>query len=74
MEKGTRSGLKLGLLVSIVLVGLILLFGHHLMRAFTSTPEVIELGQQMLFTLSVGYVAMAVTQILSGVMRGRVTP
>ena len=40
------------------------------MEMFTSTPEVIDLGQQMLRTLAVGYVAMAVTQILSGVMRG----
>lgn len=40
------------------------------MAMFTSTPEVIALGQQMLFTLAVGYIAMAVTQILSGVMRG----
>ena len=70
VEKGTKAGLKLGLSVSVVLVVLILLFGRYLMRAFTSTPAVIELGQQMLFTLAVGYVAMAVTQILSGVMRG----
>lgn len=70
VEKGTKEGLKLGLSVSTILVVLILLFGKYLMRMFTSTPEVIELGQQMLFTLAVGYIAMAVTQILSGVMRG----
>jgi len=70
VEEGTKSGLKMGLCVSVVLVGLILLFGKYLMEMFTSTPEVIELGQQMLRTLAVGYVAMAVTQILSGVMRG----
>lgn len=70
VEKGTKEGLKLGLTVSAALVALILLFGKYLMAMFTSTPEVIELGQQMLFTLAVGYIAMAVTQILSGVMRG----
>lgn len=70
VEKGTKEGLKLGLSVSTILVVLILLFGKYLMRMFTSTPEVIEIGQQMLFTLAVGYIAMAVTQILSGVMRG----
>lgn len=70
VEKGAKDGLKLGLSVSTILVVLILLFGKYLMRMFTSTPEVIELGQQMLFTLAVGYIAMAVTQILSGVMRG----
>ncbi len=70
VEEGTKKGLKMGLAVSVVLVGLILLFGKYLMHMFTSTPEVIDLGQQMLQTLAVGYVAMAVTQILSGVMRG----
>ena len=70
VEEGTKGGLKMGLAVSVVLVGLILLFGKYLMEMFTSTPEVIDLGQQMLRTLAVGYVAMAVTQILSGVMRG----
>lgn len=70
VEKGTKDGLKLGLSVSTVLVVLILIFGKYLMQLFTSTPEVIALGQQMLFTLAVGYIAMAVTQVLSGVMRG----
>ena len=70
VEEGTKGGLKMGLAVSVILVGLILLFGKYLMEMFTSTPEVIDLGQQMLRTLAVGYVAMAVPQILSGVMRG----
>ncbi len=69
-EKGTKSGLKMGLGVSVVLVALILIFGRYLMEMFTSTPEVIELGMRMLRILAVGYVAMAVTQILSGTMRG----
>ena len=68
--KGTKSGLILGLSVSVVLVGLILLFGPNLLMMFTKTPEVIAIGQTMLTTLAVGYIAMAVTQILSGVMRG----
>ncbi len=70
VEQGTKKGLKLGLSVSVVLVALILIFGRYLMGLFTKTAEVIDLGQQMLFTLAVGYIAMAVTQILSGVMRG----
>ena len=69
-EKGAKSGLIMGLSVSVVLVGLILIFGKYLMLMFTSTPEVIDLGQRMLRTLALGYIAMAVTQVLSGVMRG----
>ena len=70
VEEGTKDGMKIGLIVSVVLVGLILIFGRYLMEMFTSTPEVIELGMRMLRILAVGYVAMAITQILSGVMRG----
>ena len=36
--------MKLGVSVSVVLVGLILLFGRYLMQLFTKTPEVIALG------------------------------
>lgn len=68
--KGTRDGLKIGLSVSVVLVTLILIFGQYLMQMFTSTPEVISTGMRMLRILAVGYIAMGVTQILSGVMRG----
>ena len=70
VEKGTKDGLKLGLSVSVVLVALILFFGRYLMEMFTSTPEVIDTGMHMMRILAVGYIAMAVTQILSGVMRG----
>ena len=70
VDQGTRDGMKMGLLTSAVLVGLILIFGEALMRMFTTTDTVIDLGVRMLRILAVGYVAMAVTQILSGVMRG----
>lgn len=70
VEKGVKDGLKIGLSVSVVLVALILLFGQYLMQMFTSTPEVISTGMRMLRILAVGYIAMGVTQILSGVMRG----
>lgn len=48
----------------------ILLLGGPLMRLFTETPEVVEMGQKMMRILAVGYVAMAINQTLSGVMRG----
>ena len=70
VEKGTKSCMKIGLAVSLVMVSAILLFGKYLMVMFTSTPEVINTGVLALRILGVGYVAMAVTQILSGVMRG----
>lgn len=55
---------------SAVITGLILLFGKHLMAIFTNTEELVVLSMNMMCILAVGYIAMAVTQSLSGVMRG----
>ena len=46
------------------------IFGHHLMGIFTNTTELVTLSANMMKILAVGYIAMAVTQSLSGVMRG----
>lgn len=70
VHEGVRKGLAAGLAVAVVLVACILLFGENLMRMFTSTEEVVRLGVHMLHILALGYIAMAVTQSLSGVMRG----
>ena len=70
VQEGVRKGVAAGLVVAVVLVAGILAFGENLMRMFTSTEEVVNLGVHMLHILAVGYIAMAVTQSLSGVMRG----
>ena len=49
---------------------LILIFGKYLMGIFTETKEPVELSMHLMQILAVGYIAMAVTQCLSGVMRG----
>ena len=40
------------------------------MGIFTDTPELVQRSVYMMRILAVGYIAMAVTQSLSGVMRG----
>lgn len=70
VDQGTRDGVKIAVGVAIVLTIILLLFGHYLMRIFTTTPELVRLSMRMMRILAVGYVAMAVTQCLSGVMRG----
>ena len=70
VREGVRVGLRAGLMISVVLVAGILIFGENLMRMFTSTDEVVRLGVHMMRILAIGYIAMAVTQSLSGVMRG----
>lgn len=70
VEKGARQGTAIAMGVSIVLTSLILIFGKELMGIFTKTPELVDLSREMMGILAVGYIAMAVTQGLSGVMRG----
>ncbi len=70
VDEGVKVGLIAGVAISVVLVGAILIFGEGLLRMFTTTEEVIQLGVRMLRILALGYIAMAVTQSLSGVMRG----
>ena len=70
VQEGVKKGVAAGLVVAAVLVAAILLFGVNLMNMFTKTQEVVDLGVHMLRILAVGYIAMAVTQSLSGVMRG----
>ncbi|MCI8543342.1 MAG: MATE family efflux transporter [Lachnospiraceae bacterium] len=68
--KGAKQGTLIAMGVSAVLTSLILIFGKALMGIFTKTPELVDLSRDMMGILAVGYIAMAVTQSLSGVMRG----
>ena len=40
------------------------------MGVFTETAELVNLASSLMVILAVGYIAMAVTQSLSGIMRG----
>ena len=68
--KGAKQGTLVAVLTSSVMTGLILLFGKQLMGIFTDTTELVELSRNMMGIIAAGYIAMAVTQSLSGVMRG----
>ena len=70
VEKGARNGTLTAMGISAVITALILLFGKGLMGVFTKTPELIDLSFRMMKILAPGYIAMEVTQCLSGIMRG----
>jgi putative MATE family efflux protein len=70
VEQGTKSGLLMGVAVSGLLVLAMLFFGKPLMSIFTETRSIIDMSYRMLQILAAGYIAMAVMQILSGIMRG----
>lgn len=70
VEQGTKDGTLIAVAVSTVITILLLFFGRYLMNVFTETEELVELSMRMMRILAFGYIAVAVTQSLSGVMRG----
>ena len=67
---GAKQGTLIAAATSAAITGLILIFGKFLMGMFTDTADLVNLSNNMMRILAVGYIAMAVTQCLSGVMRG----
>ena len=70
VTKGAKQGTALAVTCSTLITAIILLFGKGLMGIFTDTRELVELSYYLMKILAVGYIAFAVTQSLSGVMRG----
>ena len=70
VSKGAKQGTLIAMGTSGFITLLILIFGRHLMGVFTKTQALVSLSMLLMQILAVGYIAMAVTQSLSGVMRG----
>lgn len=70
VTKGAKQGTLLAVGTSTTLTLLILAFGKQLMGIFTETTSLVELSRTIMGIIAPGYIAMAVTQSLSGVMRG----
>ena len=70
VTKGAKQGLWMAVGCSASITAVILLFGKGLMHLFTDTQDLVELSYRLMMILAVGYIAMAVTQSLSGIMRG----
>lgn len=70
VSKGARQGTAIAVGTSAVITAVILVFGKYLMGIFTDTASLVTLSMKMMRILAAGYIAMAVTQSLSGVMRG----
>ena len=70
VTKGAKQGTWMAVGCSAFITGVILLFGKHLMAIFTDTAALVKLSYYLMTILAVGYIAMAVTQSLSGIMRG----
>lgn len=77
VKQGAKQGTIMAVATATVITTIILIFGKYLMMIFTDTPELIATSVKVMRILAAGYIAVAVTQSLSGVMRGEgntVTP
>ena len=70
VTQGAKQGTILAVATSTVLTFLILTFGKQLMGIFTETTSLVELSRTIMGIIAPGYIAIAVTMSLSGVMRG----
>ena len=70
LHQGAKQGTFLALGVAATLTLVILIFGRGLMQLFTQTQSIIDTSMRGMKILALGYIAMAVIQSLSGVMRG----
>ncbi len=70
VTKGAKHGTFIAVACSTLITAIILIFGKYLMGIFTETKELVDMSVYLMRILAVGYIAMAVTQSLSGVMRG----
>lgn len=70
VSKGAKQGTLMAVGCSALITLAILIFGKGLMGVFTDTADLVDMSYDLMKILAVGYIAVAVTQSLSGIMRG----
>lgn len=68
--EGRKQGTLMAVGFACTITACLLLFGKTMFGLFTDTAELIELAYRMMSIMSVGYITIAVTQVLGGIMRG----
>lgn len=70
ISKGTKHGFVIAVSCSALITTVLLTLNKYLFSIFTDTPELIDLAGRMMDIMAAGYIGVAVTQVLGGVMRG----
>ena len=70
VTQGVKQGAVIALGFATTITLILLFWGRILFNFFTDTPALIELANNMIRIMAVGYICVAVTQVLGGVMRG----
>ena len=70
VNSGVKQGTIIAVLCSAVITCVLLFANKFLFGIFTTTTELIDLAGRMMTIMAAGYIGVAVTQSLGGVMRG----
>ena len=70
VQKGVIQGSLISQTFSVVIVIVLLFLNKYLFGIFTTTTALIDLAGRMMRIMAVGYIAISITQVLGGVMRG----
>ena len=70
VQKGVIQGSLISQTFSVVIVIVLLFLNKYLFGIFTTTTALIDLAGRMMRIMAVGYIAVSITQVLGGVMRG----
>ena len=70
VRQGLRQGTLLAVGFACAITISLLFLNKYMFALFTDTPELIQLSGRMMRIMAAGYITIAVTQVLGGVMRG----
>ena len=70
VHKGINHGCYIAQAFAVTITIVLLFLNKYLFAIFTDTTALIDLAGQMMRIMAVGYIAVSVTQVLGGVMRG----
>ena len=70
VQKGVRQGTVIAQSFAIAIVVVLLFLNTYLFGIFTETVALIDLASRMMRIMALGYIAVSITQVLGGVMRG----
>lgn len=70
VDQGLKQGAAMAVGLSAAITVILLFFGHYLFNIFSDTAALVDLAVRMMRILAAGYICVALTQVLGGVMRG----
>ena len=70
VNQGLKQGGTMAVGFACTITVCLLVFGRYMFGLFTDTAELIDLANRMMRILAAGYITIAVSQVLGGIMRG----